>query len=263
MTRRPHLHPPAVQISERRGVRYLHLDGPAVQSAMRVRDPWALELEYTRAMMAFLLLRGAPRELALIGLGGGSLAKFIHRHLPGTRVTALEVNAAVVAAARSYFALPDDDPRLRVQVSDGAAFVHAHADSQDVLLVDGYDAQRIVEALASPDFYHACLAMLRPGGVAVFNLWGSEASFATYFERLRAVFGAAVLRLPAERKGNIIVFACHPALRVRGAAAQARRAACLTRRLGLEMDDFLLRLRRWNPDSRLLSGVRAAPGPGC
>ena len=37
-----------VEISERDGVRYMHLGGPAVQSAMRVRDPYGLELEYTR-----------------------------------------------------------------------------------------------------------------------------------------------------------------------------------------------------------------------
>jgi hypothetical protein len=52
----------------------------------------ALELEYTRGMMAFLLFQRMPRDIALIGLGGGSLAKYIHRHLPDSRLTALEIN---------------------------------------------------------------------------------------------------------------------------------------------------------------------------
>ena len=191
-----------VEISERNDVRFLHLGGPAVQSAMRIKDPYALDLEYTRAMMAFLLFQRDPKDIALIGLGGGSIAKYIHRHLPESQLTALEINPEVVAAARAYFMLPQDDERLSVITGDGAAFVHANPDSQDVLLVDGFDAKRIVDALASPEFYRACRAMLRPGGVAVFNLWGSDEYYPRYYDRLARAFGEHVLQLPAEKKGQ-------------------------------------------------------------
>lgn len=237
----------AVEISERNGVRYLHLGGPAVQSAMRLKDPHALELEYTRAMLGFLLLRPAPRDICLVGLGGGSLAKYIHRNLPDSRLTALEINPEVVSAARGYFDLPCDDERLTVLTADGAAHVHAHPGSQDVLLVDGYDAKRIVEDLATPEFYRACKAMLRPGGVAAFNLWGSDAYFPRYHDRLARAFGEHVLQLPAEKKGNIIVFACtKPLPDVRFDTLLAR-AEKLDAELGLGFVDFIGRMRAWNP----------------
>ncbi len=239
----------AVEISERDGVRYLHLGGPAVQSAMRVKDPFALELEYTRAMMAFLLFRPEPRDIVLIGLGGGSLAKFVHRHLPGSRLTALEINPEVVAAARAYFLLPPDDARLSVLTADGAAFVHQHPDSQDVLLVDGYDARRIVEDLASPEFYRACKAMLRPGGVAVFNLWGSDDHFPRYFDRLARAFGEHVLQLPSEKKGNIVVFAFRKPLPQAGADFLSGAAQRLDAGLGLGFEGLVARMCRWNPVS--------------
>jgi spermidine synthase len=236
-----------VQISERGGVRYLHLGGPAVQSAMLIKEPWALELEYTRAMLAFLLFQPSPRDIALIGLGGGSIAKYIHRNLPETRLTALEINPDVVAAARAYFLLPADDERLEVRVADGAAFVHGNPDSQDVLLVDGYDAKRIVEALSSVDFYSACKAMLRPGGVAVFNLWGSDEYFPRYYERIATTFGEHVLQLPSEKKGNIIVFAfCKPLPNV-GFASLEKAARQWQAELDLEFPDFVARMRHWNP----------------
>jgi len=240
----PHLAP--VEISEKHGVRFLHLGGPAVQSAMRIREPWVLELEYTRAMMAFLLFQSAPKQMALIGLGGGSLAKFIYKHLSETHLTAMEIHPEVVQAARAYFQLPPDDERLQVQVGDGAAFVHANPATQDVLLVDGYDAKRIVDALASIEFYQACLAMLRPGGVAVFNLWGSDTSFPVYFERLSSVFGERLLRLPSERKGNIIVFAFNTPLPDLKFAVLSRLAKQWSSAIGLEFEDFLFRLRNWN-----------------
>ena len=237
---------PPVQISEKKGVRYLHLGGPAVQSAMRIRDPWALELEYTRAMMCFRLFLPAPKHIALVGLGGGSLAKAIFRGLPQTRLDALEINPEVVEAAHAFFHLPPNNDRLDVQVADGAAFVHAHAGSHDVLMVDGYDAERIVEALASVDFYRACQTLLRPGGVAVFNLWGSDTSFPVYFERLASVFGDGLLRLPSERKGNIIVFAFRSPLPDFSAAVLASHAQRLHAEMDVEAEEFLKRLRAWN-----------------
>ena len=49
----------SIEISEERGVRYLHFGSHWIQGAMRVARPWALELEYTRDMMLALLLRPA------------------------------------------------------------------------------------------------------------------------------------------------------------------------------------------------------------
>ena len=77
-------------VSEERGVRHLHVGGEAIQSAMRLEDPFALELDYTRCMMAFLLFHAAPRRALMIGLGGGSLAKFFHRRLPALRTRVVE-----------------------------------------------------------------------------------------------------------------------------------------------------------------------------
>jgi spermidine synthase len=238
-----------VEISERNDIRFLHLGGPAVQSAMRLKEPYALDLEYTRAMMAFLLFRREPSDIALIGLGGGSIAKYIYRHLPQSRLTALEINPEVVAAARAYFMLPPDDERLSVITGDGAAFVHANPDSQDVLLVDGFDAKRIVDALASAEFYRACRDMLRPGGLAVFNLWGSDEYYPRYFDRLSRAFGEHVLQLPAEKKGNIIIFAFRKPLPTVKFEPLLRNAQILEAELGLEFEAFISRMRNWNPTS--------------
>lgn len=235
-----------VEISEKKGIRYLHLGGPAVQSAMSIKAPYALELEYTRAMMAFLLFRPAPVAIGLVGLGGGSIAKFIHRNVPSARLTAVEINPDVVSAARSYFLLPDDDQGLAVVVGDGAEFVREQAGGLDVLLVDGYNAHRIVEALASEDFYAAALHALAPGGVAVFNLWGSDRFFDIYFGRVARVFDNHTLILPAEKKGNIQLFAFRPPLPETGFAALAERARAVEAALGLEMPVFLERMKQYN-----------------
>src|SRR3970040_2238929 len=108
-----------VAVSDARGVRTLHVGGEAIQSAMRIDDPFGLALDYTRCMMAFLLFHPEPREALMIGLGGGSLAKYFHKRFKQTSIRVVELDPRVVAAAREHFALPPDSARFRVEVGDG------------------------------------------------------------------------------------------------------------------------------------------------
>ena len=129
----------SVEISEESGIRYLHLGSDTIQSGMRMKDPDELVLSYTRSMMAFLLFVPEPQRIVSVGLGGGSINKWMYRHFPHARQTVLELNPRVIAAARQYFHLPPDDERLQVVETDGAQWVAEHPDSADVILVDGYD----------------------------------------------------------------------------------------------------------------------------
>ena len=92
-----------------------------VQSRMDLRTPDALLLEYTRVMMVFLLHQPAPRSIAMVGLGGGSLAKFCHRHLPLSCITVVEISLDVIAL-REAFAIPPDSERFSVLHGDAAEF---------------------------------------------------------------------------------------------------------------------------------------------
>ena len=133
-----------LQIRESRGVRTLHFDSDWVQGAMRVVRPWDLELAYTREMMAALLLSAAwpemPKRILQIGLGAGSLTRFIHRYLPEATQVVIEQSAAVVAAARQGFNLPPESERLHIVVAEGTAWVANTMDTFDLILVDGFDA---------------------------------------------------------------------------------------------------------------------------
>lgn len=250
--RRPGLHGP-IEVSESAGVRCLHLGSRIVQSAMRIRDPWGLELHYTRAMMGFLLFRPAPAKVVMVGLGGGSLAKFAYRRLPEAQLTVVEIDPEVVGVARAYFQLPDDDDRLQVVVADAVPWIAEHPGGADALLVDAFGSDTAPEQLLAEDFFASVLGALLPGGVAAFNLWASEPAFALRLQRLERVFDHQVLCLPAERPGNVIAFA------FRGYPGpisweHLRRRACeLQGRYNLEFASFVRRLADMNPhDARQL-----------
>ena len=99
----------SVYISEKFGVRTLHIGSDTVQSSMRLSKPNDLEVSYTRSMMGFLLFNPQPRSVLMIGLGGGSIAKFIYHRFPEARAVAVEVNQQVVDVARQYFFVPPNE----------------------------------------------------------------------------------------------------------------------------------------------------------
>ncbi|RKT50051.1 spermidine synthase [Azonexus fungiphilus] len=198
----------AIDISEADGVRYLHFGSEWVQGAMRVARPWSLELDYTREMMAGLLLRDAarwPRTALLIGLGAGSLAKFIHRHFPACRITVVEINPQVEFVARQYFRLPDDPLRLDVRIGCGADYLQTNKRRFDLILSDGFDAGGRPGMLDTPAFYQTCRAGLSDDGLFCVNLL-REKGFASSVDRIRSAFTDRIAVFPACASGNTIVF---------------------------------------------------------
>ncbi|MEY3840292.1 MAG: hypothetical protein RIR08_1028, partial [Pseudomonadota bacterium] len=131
---------------------------------MRIRDPSEIYLEYSQQMMAWLLfLQSKPKmQIAQLGLGTGSLAKFTLEHCPGVINTAVELNPAVIVAARTMFDLPHDHDQLKVVQDDALSFVKnkRHHQQFDVLQVDLYDADAKGPVLSSLEFYKACFNTL-------------------------------------------------------------------------------------------------------
>jgi spermidine synthase len=239
-------------VSEHEGVRYLHLGTPWVQGAMRLRQPQRLELEYVQRMMAWLLWRD-PAQLAQghavqLGLGAGALSRFCHDVLR-MRTTAVELNASVIAAARHWFRLPADGPRLCVLQGDAGCWAGdpAHRGSAQVLNVDLYDHEAAAPVLDGAAFYADCRDVLAPGGIMTVNLFGRSASFESSVARIAEAFGDdAVWRLRPTREGNTIVVA------TRGVPLPPRaellaRAAAIEARCGLPARKWLRLLRPRQP----------------
>ena len=200
----------SIDIREESGVRTLHFGSTWIQGAMRIARPWNLELDYTKEMMASLLLREEsrfPRKVLLIGLGAASLTKFIYRNYPLAKLTVVEIEPGVVAAARQFFKLPEDPKRLKILIGDGVEFVMSSDKTWDLILVDGFDANARAGALDTLTFYLAAQSRLSNNGIMAVNLLSRSRNFKDSVERIRTAFDGRALAFPSCDSGNAIAFA--------------------------------------------------------
>ncbi|NMG75076.1 fused MFS/spermidine synthase [Aromatoleum diolicum] len=246
-----------IDISEDAGVRYLHFGSEWIQGAMRIRRPYALELAYTREMMAGLLLRDAdewPRSALLIGLGAASLTRFVHHHCPQARIQVVEIEPRVVAAARQFFKLPDEDARLAIHVGDGARYVMETERHFDLILVDGFDRHARAGALDTSPFYQAVRARLSGKGLMSVNLFGRSRGFRASVERIITAFDDRAIAFPSCDSGNVVAFGAEGE-RIEVPLAELReRARALKDRTGLDLGPTVTRLEQAGslPGGRLI-----------
>jgi spermidine synthase len=234
-----------VEVTELDGVRALHLGSSTIQSGMKVRDPFALELNYSRGIVCFLLFSSKIKRILTIGLGGASVTKYIYKFCPQISQTVVEINAQVIAIARSHFYLPENDEKLNVIEGDGVQYLLENPASNDCVIIDVFDAHGIPPNCCTQDFFDSCFEALTTNGIFVINLWGSDKNFDIYLQRIEQTFSRRVLIMPTGKPGNIIVFGFKDPLRLTEKKLRER-AKALEQDHKIEFSDFLDKLHAHN-----------------
>jgi spermidine synthase len=231
--------------------RSLCFDALGIQSSMRSSDPLELDLPYTRAMMSFQLFHPAPRDILIVGLGGGSLSKYCFHKFPSARVTTVEIDERVIALREQFF-IPPESERFQIVHADAAEYLADGAAVADVILLDGFDAFGLPASLASQSFYDACHAALRDEGVLVANLLNSDPRLTTHLHRLRRACDGKLFRTMARHEGNTVAIGVKQAT-VPGWPDLYARAEAITKSMGLDLYRYVKKMERLQ---------RAEPVPG-
>lgn len=246
-----------IEVVEQKGVRSLHFGSSARQSSLRVDEPENLELAYLRAMNSWMLFKDAPEQGLLLGLGGGSLARYVLYHFPDCRLVAVEYRKDVVKVARSHFGLPLDK-RLKVILDDGGEYVRRRVETLrgyfSLVFVDIFDHDGMSPSLSNIAFFDACRALLKDDGMLVVNLWSTDRNlFASYCDWLNSAFQERVLFLPVNGYDNIIGLAFNSGAPLYSLKALRSRAETLESVYRIEFSSFLKTLAKSN--SRVINRV--------
>jgi len=200
-------------------------------------------LRYTRKMMTFLLFNSHPRRILILGLGGGSLAKFCYRCLPSATITAVEIDPDVLAL-REEFGVPPDNHRFRVLHDDGVKYVAREGPRNTVVLVDAYDRHGVAPHLATTEFYLDAKRHLTRSGVLVTNISGTVHERASHFATMRQAFGKRVIALPVRDDDNLIALAFRADAPMRNWTRRQRLAHKLAERFGLNFPRYVRKMMR-------------------
>ncbi len=160
-----------IHVADSSGTRYMDFDNLR-QSAMLLEDPWELRLRYSRFLALALAFRPEAKRILILGLGGGSFPKRLHRDFPEIVVDVVDIDPEILAIAKRYFQVPEDS-RLRLHVQDGRRYVQQTTDTYDLIFLDAYNSDTIPFHLTTREFYQELEAHLAPDGIVVSNIIGS------------------------------------------------------------------------------------------
>ena len=143
---------------------------------------------YYRAFERLFDLRPDARRLLAIGGGGCAFPKLVAARHPGVVTDVVEIDPAVVRAARRWFFLDEavelaraSGGDLRVVCEDGRAFLERGCGPYDAIVLDAFRGAEPVHSLASVEALRLVRAALAPDGVCLMNVvsreGGSDVSF--------------------------------------------------------------------------------------
>lgn len=200
------------------------------ESAMKLSDPGALTVEYTRYMTLGIAYPPKLERILEIGLGGGRTVSYLKAALPDTAILTAEIDKDVVDLAKKYFKFTES-ASMRAVVADGRSFLMRDNDKWDVILIDAYRGPFVPFHLLTKEFYTLVKSRLAPGGVVVQNIEPSTMLFDSATATLNSVFPSVDLY---EGGGNVVAIGYDgPSLRQADLLA---RAAKVQERYNLRYD---------------------------
>lgn len=216
-----------------------------VQGAMSLSDPSSLVLDYTRSALASLaFLDRSPARVLFLGLGTGSMPRFLAERYPAMEIDVVEIDPEVPPLAERYFRFRPG-PRLRVVVADAAGFVQGEHAPYDLVVLDACFGPDPPPQLATPGFFRALRGLLAPGGVLGANLASPALAPAvrTLLSTMRGEFPSVEAFL-VPNAANLVAIAGSPAPDAKELASRASRITS-ERRLGFDLERLVRESPRW------------------
>lgn len=177
------------------------------QSCMYKSKPKKLVFNYTKLTFASLLMIDNPKNVLIIGLGGGTLSNVIHELYPQATIENVEIDPAVIKVARDYFDFKESE-KVTSKVQDGRIFIKRAAlkkQTFDWIILDAFNGDYIPEHLLTKEFFEEIKSVLAEGGIVAANTFSSSKLYEHESATYHAVFGDFINVTTAKKSNRIIL----------------------------------------------------------
>lgn len=161
------------------------------QSCFLKSNPQQLVFNYTKLLMASLLLNPEPKRILIVGLGGGTMSNTLTELYPNSQIDNIEIDPAVVNVARDYFGFVENK-NIATYIQDGRIFIKRallKKQSYDWIILDAFNGDYIPEHLLTQEFLQEAKDLLSENGILSANTFSLSELYAHESATYKAVFG--------------------------------------------------------------------------
>lgn len=144
------------------------------QGGIYLEDPFKLYFEYCKvSLVALAFLERDPRDILFVGLGAGSLPRYLGKYYPSARIDIVEVDPEVLDVAERFFFFSETE-NMKVRIADGRSFITGARGNYDLVFLDAYRVNDIPYHLCTVEFLEEVRGKLSERGVVVSNIVSGE-----------------------------------------------------------------------------------------
>lgn len=161
------------------------------QSCFLKSQPEKLVFNYTKLLMASLLLNDKPKRILIIGLGGGTMSNTLAQLYPQSIIDNVEIDPAVIKVARDYFGFYENE-KVKTYKQDGRIFIKRallKKQTYDWIILDAFNGDYIPEHLMTKEFLQEAKRLLSDHGILSSNTFSLSELYAHESATYKAVFG--------------------------------------------------------------------------
>ena len=144
--------------------------GTYIQSNGLTQSGGIVETIWKQTLRQLKGKRQEIKEVLILGLGGGTVAKLIQKKRPEAKITGVEIDPIMIELGKKYLGL---DSEIEIKIGDAKEYFSQISDSKfkfyDLIIVDLYNGDQFPKQFETDEFIECVKRNLAASGIAVFN----------------------------------------------------------------------------------------------
>jgi len=194
-----------IQVIDYPRSRKLKFGNSITQGSFLKDKPDKLSLYYSRDMVSVFEFKKETKNILSLGLGTGTIAKWIHKNYPETEQEIIEICPELPEIGQKYFNIPKD--RISYLLEDGFTAIDKLDKKYDLIFYDVYNKSKIPERIRSLNYITRLKNILNTNGILVSNYLTWPYHEEPFLTNWKGIFDYLLVKNPERKSGNIVTFA--------------------------------------------------------